>query len=185
MCFTTAKPSPVPLEPRTRSRPEEPLEETREILFGDPRPVVRDRQTAGGYGDGERAPGARVADRVLGEVLDDDPQHARSERQLNRRITLRPDGDAGAVGSLPNRASTSRKPPEGPASARRDDRPSRLQLAQEQDVVDELADVLDAPSHCSTSAAVSCPGSDAVSSRASRRARGVRSSCETAAMNRP
>ena len=47
---------PGPREPRTRSARKN-RSKRRGVLLGDARPVVRDRQTAGGDGDGERAPG--------------------------------------------------------------------------------------------------------------------------------
>jgi hypothetical protein len=134
-----------PRSPRAANsiRAEEPLEESGEVLLGDSRPVVRDRQSPGGDADRERAPRSRVADRVLGEVLDDDTQHSGSKRQLRRGIAFRPDGDARAVRGLPNPSEHLLDDRQGARRAERDDRTSALELAQEQDVVDELADVLD------------------------------------------
>ena len=134
-----------PRSPRAANpvRPEEPLEEPGEILFGDARPVVRNGQTARGHGDGEVGSGSRVAERVLGEVLDDDAQHSGSKRQLRRGIPLRADRDARAVRGLPNPSEHLLDDRQRARRAQRDDGPSGLQLAQEEDVVDELADVLD------------------------------------------
>ena len=90
------EPEPGAARGARRVGPVEPLEEPRQGVLVDTGPVVGRRQDArvALALDGEREMGAvaGIADRVLGEVLDDHPQHPRAERQVDVAVDL----DAGA-----------------------------------------------------------------------------------------
>ena len=85
----------------------------------------------------------RVADRILGEVVRDDPQHPRTQRQLERLVALEPELDAGSCGALCEVVEHLGEDRERERLAERDDLAARLELAQEQDLVDQLACLLD------------------------------------------
>ena len=86
---------------------------------------------------------ARVADRVLGEVLDHDAQHPRPERHLRLLVELDVEQHSGPRGPLGEPVHHLAHDRRRGSRRERDDRAAGLQLAQEQDVVDQLADVLD------------------------------------------
>ena len=87
MCFTIARPRPVPRDERAVSAAVEALEEAVELARGHARAVVRDGEHGSRAGVADRhaarAAGPGVADRVRDEVLGDDAQHARPQRQLD------------------------------------------------------------------------------------------------------
>jgi hypothetical protein len=124
--------------------PVEALEEAREVVVVHAGPVV-DGGENGGIGvcvNGEpaRRAGARVADRVLREVRCDDANHARPHGELDV-VSLDDERNAGAlggvseaVGDLLEQAERGRRP-EG------HDLAAGLELAEEENVVDELADL--------------------------------------------
>ena len=117
--------------------------------------------------DGERERRARagVADRVLGEVPRDHAEHARPDRELDRRRRTR----RAARRRRGRRAPRARRrPPRAPASpasrrARRRARPTR---ARERNSTSSMSSVIwsISPRACSTSAGTSSPGSVVVSS---------------------
>ena len=83
-----------------------------------------------------------MANRVQDEVLDHDLEHPGAERQFEGRRALDPELDAGRVrpvGDLGRDALDYRQRPD---RAERDHRAAALQLAEEEDVVDQLADPL-------------------------------------------
>ena len=132
----------------------------------------------------ERRAVAGVADRVLGQVLGDDPQHPRPERQVDVGVAV------GARASTPARAARvvelvddlleHRQRVRAPE---RDDLLAALELREEEDLVDQRARVLDLGARLlDQRRATSAPGRSAESSSARIRASGVRSSCETAAV---
>ena len=92
----------------------------------------------------ERRARARVADRVLGEVLRDDAEHPRPDRELDRRVALDGERDARArlarSSSSATTASSSGRTATAPSeTTRAPDSSSR----EEQHLVDQLADLLD------------------------------------------
>ena len=104
MCFTIASPSPVPREARARSARKKRSKSRVSSVSWTPTPssvpaddhravLVLDRER-------ERRARARVADRVLGEVLRDDAHHARPDRELDPRVALDGERDAGAARAL-------------------------------------------------------------------------------------
>src|SRR5262245_14690780 len=69
--------------------PEEPLEETRQVLGSHPDAVIRGDELVRCDRDRERGAGARVPNRVLREVVDDHSEHAGPEGKLRVHVALR------------------------------------------------------------------------------------------------
>ena len=92
MCLTIASPSPVPREARARSARKNRSKRRVSCASSTPTPssVPRsdDRVAVALDGEREGRAGARVADRVLGEVLGDHADHPRPDRELDRRVAL-------------------------------------------------------------------------------------------------
>src|SRR4029450_50719 len=129
-------------------RPKEALEKARKLGLLDADAVVARREHDGAVGpalDGQRERGARpgVAEGVLGQVPRDHAQHAGANREMDRRIALEPKVDAGphrAVLELVERLLENGADGLG---AERDDPRARLELAQEEHLVDQLGDLVD------------------------------------------
>ena len=128
----------------------EALEETRQII-GSPhrrrRWLVRDPTSPSSLPDrqGEGRSGTGIAKRVLRQVLDNHPKHSRSQRDRRSRLGVKGERDAGSTAVARNSSATSSST--GPDRADRgDSRAPGLELAQEEDVVDQLRHVLDSPS---------------------------------------
>ena len=125
----------------------EALEEPRQVGLVDADAVVRaaqDHRVAVALDrERERRAGAGVADRVLGEVLGDDPQHPRPDLELDRRVALDRERDAGAARALLELGGDRLElRPHGDGSERHDAR-AGLELAEEEHLVDQLADLPD------------------------------------------
>ena len=132
----------------------------------------------------ERRSRARIADRVLGEVLRDDAEHPRPDRELDVRVALEPKLDAGPAPRAPELVERPRRARACTGSA-----PSETTRAPDssslRNSTSSISSVIwsTSPTACSISSGMSSPGSAAVSSSVRRRASGVRSSCDTAAVN--
>src|SRR4051812_30121486 len=119
----------------------EALEQALEILPGDTGTVVLDRQHRAPVLTAQREDARRsvagVAKRVLGEVLDDDPQHPRAQWQLDRLVLDRKlQRDPGALGALGQLRDDLPQERSGLGRAERDDLATGLELAEEEDIVD-------------------------------------------------
>ena len=122
---------------------EEPLEEARQLRLVDADAVVgpteHDRVAVALDREREGRAGPRVADRVLGEVLGDHADHPRSDRELDRRVALDDERHPGAARALLELGGHGLElGPHGNRAERDDPRP-RLELAEEEDLVDQLA----------------------------------------------
>ena len=92
----------------------------------------------------ERGAVARVADRVLGQVLGDDPQHPRPQRQVDaRRRRRRRSVEPGARGARLELVDHLLEHRQGVRAAERDDLGAALELGEEEDLVDQRAGVVD------------------------------------------
>ena len=162
----------------------EPLEQTRAAPPPRRRGRRRRPRARPGARRSVRVARARVPDRVLGEVLGDDLQHPAAERQVDLGLRLdtirrRPAPRCRRAGS-----ATSSSTGSAAVEPERHDLAAALQLGEEEHVVHELASSPRPPP---------APGQGgrrgrlraepAVSSSTSSRASGVRSSCDTAAVN--
>lgn len=122
---------------------EEALEEPRHVTRVDPDAVVRHREHPGAVltleRDHARRALAGVAERVLGQVLDNDSQHPGSQRQLELLVLDRNlQRHAGSLGALVELRDDLPEQWGRPGRAERDDLTPRLELAQEENVVDQL-----------------------------------------------
>ncbi len=132
------------------------------------------------YGKRERRARTGVAKRVLDHVLDDDREHPRPKRELcvpvsgHLQLDVRPVGAVGVLGGHTLQLGESLRRPEGNHGA------TALELGQEEDVVDESCHLLDLGANLCEDLSPD-PHPDSIN--ASARASGVRSSCETTAVN--
>jgi hypothetical protein len=86
--------------------------------------------------------------RVFDEVLNDDPQHPGPQGQLQTLVLdLDLEPDAGSLGSFVEFGDDLSQQRRGLSRAERDDLASRFELAQEEDVVDQLVHQLDLRPH--------------------------------------
>ena len=135
-----------PRRPRA-VRAVEALEQPRELRLLDPDAVVAadERHRVASTLDGEREgrAGAGVADRVLGEVPRDHAEHARPDRQLDVVGAFDPDLDARSGGALLELLDGLVQHGLHRRRAERDDARARLELREEQHLVDELGDLVD------------------------------------------
>ena len=169
-CFTIASPRPVPRDGARPVGPEEALEEAGQVLLADADAVVvgseDDRRRPRCAAERHVEPSPRSGSRSRRGSDDDSAACAgaaagRTTRSSRSRSRRRP-----APRSARGRRPPARAPGErGSSPARR--RRGRFELAEEQHVVDELADPVDLPRASSMSAVRSAPGSIADSSRAS------------------
>ena len=127
--------------------PVEALEQPRQLLLVDAHAVVgaaeHDRAVPALDGEREGGAGACVADRVLRQVLADHPQHPRSHLELDLLVAFDHDRHPRAGGALLElgRGDVELGPHgHGPE---RDDATARLELREEQHLVDQLAHRLD------------------------------------------
>ena len=145
MCLTMARPSPVPCEERRAVGAEEPLEEARQVFVRHAVPGVRPREDDGvalvSGADRERRAGARVAQRVVDEVRGDRLQHPGPERQLEFGRAVDAECDPGVRRPLGARGDDLLEHGQRGCRAKRHDRAAALELAEEEDVVDELSDL--------------------------------------------
>jgi hypothetical protein len=136
-CFTIARPVGA----------EEALEEPPELRLFDANPVVRtaqdDRIADTLDRKRERRAGPRVADRVLGEVLGNDADHPRPDRELDARLALDRDRDPRPARALLELGGDRVQLGPHGDRAERDDTRAGLELAEEHDLVDQLADLVD------------------------------------------
>ncbi len=86
---------------------------------------------------------ACVPDRVLRQVLGDDPQHARPERNLRVRIAVGGQLDSGARSGVVEARDHVLQRRKRRGVTERDDLAATLELRQEEDLVDQRAGVLD------------------------------------------
>ena len=86
---------------------------------------------------------AGVADRVLGEVLGNDPEHPRAQRKVEARIPGRLQLDPGPGAARRELVDHLLEHGQGVRHPQRDDLDLALELGEEQDLVDQLAGVLD------------------------------------------
>ena len=107
------------------------------------RPVRTTRLAVALDGERERRAGPGVADRVLREVPRDHPQHARTDRELDVVVAFEPSSTPGARGALAELLERLLEHRLHRRRAERDDARARLELAQEQHLVDELRDLVD------------------------------------------
>ena len=182
MCFTIARPRPGAAGAAGAVGAVEALEQARELVLGDAGPVVGGAQLAVSDGERERRSVARVAERVAGEVLDHDAQHPRPQRQLGLLVALGAQRHPGADRRLLQLVER---------LADHGERAGRVNATTVRPVSSSLRNSTSSISSpiCSTSARACVDQlvgvlarQEAVSSSASTRASGVRSSCETAAV---
>ena len=127
---------------------------------------------------------ARVADRVLGQVLGDDPEHPRAQRQVDVAGRRRPSG-SGRHARRARSSSATTCSSTGSAFVRPSETTSRaaLELGEEEDLVDQRAGVLTSARACVEQRLRRRRRAGRPSRAATRmRASGVRSSCETEAV---
>src|SRR4051794_8044395 len=126
-----------------RVRAVEALEDANAILGPEADAVVGhgERRCVASPRDGDtaRAAGAGVADRVRDEVLADDAQHARPERQLDLVAADDFEGDLCMFRPIGERRDDLPQDRDGRRSSERNDLATALELAEKEDVVDELA----------------------------------------------
>ena len=147
MCFTIARPRPVPREARARSLRKKRSKRRGRSPSSSPAPssAATSVVSCGVARDGERERRARagVAKRVLDQVLDDDREHPRPKRELrvpvsgHLQLDVRPVGAVGVLGGHTLQLGQRLRRPE------RDDGATALELGQEEDVVDESCHLLD------------------------------------------
>ena len=130
------------------------------------------------------APWPGVADRVLGEVLGHDPEHPRTEREVDRRVPVGAHRDPG-----PGRARRELVDDLARAPGARSCGPSETTSVPLSSSERKRISSISSPAFCtsaracSRSAGTSASGRSAESSRTRMRASGVRSSWETEAVN--
>ena len=121
----------------------EALEEPGQLLFLDTPTVVADLEDTGACRQGQRRAGARVADRVLREVLDDGLQHPAPERELESGSASIRISTSALSALSSSRARTSTSTGSTGVDAERYNLPAALQLGEEEHVVHELCHLLD------------------------------------------
>jgi len=123
---------------------EEALEQARHVLVGDSGAVVCDLEHNFAFrtreADCAGRPFAGVPQRVLEQVLDHEPEHPAAERHLDRLVPdaqgERQSRELGALGELGNDVAQDGC---GLRLAQRNHLTPLLELAQEEDVVDEIS----------------------------------------------
>jgi hypothetical protein len=125
----------------------EALEDARQVSFGHAGAVIRSGEHRGRVHCVDREREVRtvagVADRVLGEVLGEHPQHARPQRKVDVRFSVgmelhsRPRRGRSELGDNLLEHGQGRRVPE------RDDLLAALELREEEDLVDQRSRVLD------------------------------------------
>src|SRR3954470_5581656 len=139
-------------EARAAQRPRvigavEALEQPVDVLPRDADAVVRGHQLRrpfeAAHADRARRAYAGVTDRVRHQVLPDHPEHARPHRQRERLVALHDEGHGGPVGLLRQLGRYAVERRQRVRVPERDDLAAGLELAQEEEVVDELAHLLD------------------------------------------
>ena len=95
--------------------------------------------------DGEREGRARacVANRVLGEVARDDTEHARPDRELDVVVAAEHERDSRSCRTLLELLDRLLENGTHRRRTERDDPSARLELAEKEDLVDELRDLVD------------------------------------------
>jgi hypothetical protein len=140
MCFTIARPRPVPRDERAWSAP-------RHVALRDALPVVgHGQQRPCAFPEdrhGAAASGAGVAERVRDEVFDHHAQHPRPQRQLDVGARDEDELDLSAFGTRAEPGDRLLRDRQRERAAERDDLASRLELAEEEHVVDQLARLRD------------------------------------------
>ena len=125
----------------------EALEDARELGLFDADAVVGaadgDHVALPLHGEREGRARTGVANRVLGEVPGDDPEHPGPDRELDVVVALEPKLDSGPRGALGELVDRLLEHGLHRGSAERDDTSARLELAEEQHLVDELRDLVD------------------------------------------
>ena len=94
-------------------------------------------------GQGAAGTGTGVANGILEQVLRDDAEHAGAQRHLGLGVALDGDEDAGPRGGLGQRRGDLAQHREHARRSEGDDGAAGLELAQEENLVDELADLVD------------------------------------------
>ena len=142
------EPEPAPASGPRPVGAEEALEEARRVLLGDAGPVVGDLEhdlpILGAERDDAGGALAGVPDGVLEEVLGDGAQHPPAQRDADRLVRepeLEP--DAGCLGPLAALGDDVAENGRGLGLSQRDDLTPLLELAQEEDVVDQLRHLID------------------------------------------
>ena len=127
---------------------EETLEEPRHVPRVDPDAVVRHREEPIAVLTPESDHGRRalagVAKRIFGQVLDDDPQHPGAQRQLELLVLdLDLQCNPGSLGAFVELGNDLPKQRGRTGRTKGDDLTPGLELAEEEDVVDQLIHQLD------------------------------------------
>jgi hypothetical protein len=131
----------------------------------------------------ERRTRARIANRILRQVAGDDAQHPGADSELDLRVALQFESNACALRALTELVEGLLEDRPDRLSAERDDpRPDSSSLRKSTSSISSVIWFTSAMA-CSSTADTSSPGSAAVSRIVSSRASGVRSSCDTAAVN--
>ena len=145
-CLTIASPRPVPREARAASARQKRSKRRGRSASATPGAVVdRSERRHAVVLDREPERGAvtRVADRVLDQVLGDDAQHPRTQRQVDVRVTARLEPNAGARGGVLVLGEHLFQHRQRVRVAERDDLLAALELGEEEDLVDQRPGVLD------------------------------------------
>ena len=184
MCLTIASPRPVPIV-ELRGLRGRTARTGGQLLLGRRRRRCRDDEAAlaAAVAAGDRAGRARprVPDRVLDQVLDDDLEHPRAQRQLERRRAVHPERDPGELGAVGDLADDPVEHRQGADRAERDHGSPALELAEEEHVVDQLADPDDLGAAAADQVCLVGPGERARSPAARA---GVRAGCAARARRR-
>ena len=161
----------------------EALEQPRSSSSSTPRPSSATSSAARARREQQRRAGARVADRVRGEVLDDDLEHAPTQRQLDVGVGVDADRDVGALRAVGEPVAHLLEHRAAPR-VRRARRPGARSRARRGRGRRRSARSSARPAPAPRRAGRRGPrrAASADSSRAISRASGVRSSCETAAV---
>ncbi len=84
-----------------------------------------------------------IAERVREQILDHDPEHPRPQRQVDAAVRPDLERDLGVIRALPERGDDLLHDRLAPRVAEGNDFAAGLELAEEEDVVDQLAGLLD------------------------------------------
>ena len=120
---------------------EEPLEEARQVLGVHAGSVVRGDELVRCDRDRQRRAGARVPDRVLGEVVDDDPEHAWAQWKLRHRVSFGAEHHRCSIRRLTVSGEDLLDDRQRARRSERDDGAARLELAEEEHLVHDLGDL--------------------------------------------